>query len=193
MNFVTQLIQGYGDWVVGEYKRGWTPFYVNIMFEPLNRYQIPVPIIVQMQERIEKSFYPELCRRLLHHPERKGRHRYLPHVILFPDLPVPKYSKQSIRDITLNGGLHYNGIISVSPNSREKDLVRHFQEKQSVYARRGIQRVHADRLYDIYGVIDYSMKSIKRHSVNYDSTIILPRALEGTTLSRSTAPSEPRR
>jgi hypothetical protein len=99
------LINGYSEWVRDEYRSGWTPYYVNLMFDPL---KVPQGAINStMREIIENSFYVMLCKQLDRHPNRKGRHEVSPHVVLFPDLPVFKHNKQSLRDVSLNGGLHY--------------------------------------------------------------------------------------
>jgi hypothetical protein len=40
---------------------------------------------------------------------------FLPKIVLAPDLPVPKRSKQRLRDVTVNDGLHWHGLMLVSP------------------------------------------------------------------------------
>jgi hypothetical protein len=60
---VTDLIQGYSDWIVQEYWNDRVPYYISIMFHPLHgsaNY-----IMSQMQDAIYDHFYPTLCKRLL--------------------------------------------------------------------------------------------------------------------------------
>src|SRR5438128_309088 len=101
------LSRGYWKWIFDEILTGWSQFYVSIMFAPLPGTQGARD--AQMQRIIQGPFYSELCKRLDRHSRRRGRHQYSPHVILFPDMPVFKHQKQSLAQVTLNGGLHYNG------------------------------------------------------------------------------------
>jgi hypothetical protein len=40
---------------------------------------------------------------------------FLPKVVLAPDLPVPKRSKVQLRDVTINNGVHWHGLVLVNP------------------------------------------------------------------------------
>ena len=40
---------------------------------------------------------------------------FLPKAVLAPDLPVPKRSKVRLRDVTINDGLHWHGLVVVNP------------------------------------------------------------------------------
>jgi hypothetical protein len=40
---------------------------------------------------------------------------FLPKVILAPDFPVSKRSKVRLRDVTINDGLHWHGLVLVNP------------------------------------------------------------------------------
>ena len=113
-----ELIHAYGDWIIQEIREGRTAYYTNLMFEQLKGQSIAIN--AQMHGIIESSFYPELCKQLDRHPHRKGRHGLSPHVVLVPDLQTFKNDKKYPRKATLNGGLHYNGFISISPCSRLK-------------------------------------------------------------------------
>jgi hypothetical protein len=173
---MNDLIEGYRDWIIKERNKGWTPYYVNLMFNPLKG--PPMAIAAQMREVIENSLYLTLCKQLDRHPGRKGRHQFSPHVILFPDLPTFKHAKQSLGAVTLNGGLHYNGFISISPQARlrERDLGDHFEKLRWLYKRHGL-RADARSLTDnLNGIVDYSMKTIKVGRVDYDNVIILPKS-----------------
>jgi hypothetical protein len=83
------LVHAYGDWIIQELFNGHNPYYINIMFDPLDRRMSTV--ITQMTDAVyaaKGSFYAKLCSRFDRHPGRKGRNRFLPHAFLFFDLPV---------------------------------------------------------------------------------------------------------
>jgi hypothetical protein len=173
-----KIIRAHGDWLIEEVLREWRRLYfINIMFKPLRG--AGSALDAQMHDAIINSFYPQLCRHLERHPGRKGRHKYLPHLFLFPDFPVYKTQKQSLRRASLNGGLHYNGVVSISPRSRLKeDLDDHIWRNQSSYYGDKIERVHIKPItYDPYRLMDYGLKTVARGRADYECGIFLPKSL----------------
>ena len=128
-----EIVRAHGDWLIEEVLREWRRLYfINIMFKPLRG--AGTAIDAQMHDAIVNGFYPQLCKHLERHPGRRGRHKYLPHLFLFPDFPVYKTRKQSLRSVTLNGGLHYSGVVSISSRARlREELGDHIWRKQSSY------------------------------------------------------------
>lgn len=43
---LTQLIDGHIQWITDHANSGWTPYYVNLMFSPLNRQTERFPTII---------------------------------------------------------------------------------------------------------------------------------------------------
>jgi hypothetical protein len=174
----SQIIRAHGDWVIEEVLREWRPFYfINIMFKALRGTGSAVD--AQMHDAIVNGFYPQLCKHLERHPGRRGRHKYLPHLFLFPDFPVYKTQKQSLRRVSLNGGLHYNGVVSISPRSRLKeDLDDHIWRNQASYYGDKIERIHVRPVtYDPYRLLDYGLKTVARGRADYERGIFLPKSL----------------
>jgi hypothetical protein len=175
----TDLVHAYGDWIIQELLNGHDPYYINIMFDPLDSREVTV--ITQMTDAVyaaKGSFYAKLCSRFDRHPGRKGRNRFLPHAFLFFDLPVFKYGKKhSLREVKINGGVHLNGIITIPSKSRMNDeFSDHIRKNWALYTRNGIRRVHVEPItHDPYRVADYAMKTMKNGRIDWDTTIILPR------------------
>lgn len=172
-----ELIQAYGDWIIQEVQDGRMVHYINLMFDQLKGGSNA--IITQMHSVIENVFYPELCGQLDRHPRRQGRHLFSPHVVLVPDLPTFKYTPNTTRPVTLNKGLHYNGLISISPRSRLRgnSLMNHFAHYRQLFARLGFREIHAVAITnDPHELMDYSMKTIKQGRATFDNAIILPRS-----------------
>jgi hypothetical protein len=187
MHTIDDLIEAYGQWVQQEFQDGRIVYYANLMFEPLKGGSHAIN--AKMRSIIENIFYPELCKQLDRHSGRKGRHKYSPHVVLVPDLPIFKRNKTNTRDATLNRGLHYNGFISISPRSRLRgnDLKEHFAHNNRHFGRFGFRTIHVELItHDPHRVMDYSMKTIKRGGATFDDAIILPRSWQ----ERSSKPAQ---
>jgi hypothetical protein len=179
MYTINELIEAYGQWVQQELQNSRMVYYANLMFEPLKGG--PNAINVQMRSIIENIFYPALCKQLDRHSGRKGRHKYSPHLVLVPDLPIFKRHKTHTKGVTLNRGLHCNGFISISPRSRLKggDLMEHFAQNSEQFTRLRFRTIHVEPItHDSHRVMDYSMKTIKRGEATFDDAIILPRTWE---------------
>jgi hypothetical protein len=98
---------------------------------------------------------------------------------LFPDLPVFKWAKKSLRDVTINNGLHYSGIALTPPVSRfATSLDTHFEQCQQEYLTEKLARIDVKAItWNPDFVTDYVTKSFKRGRVSDEDIIILPRAV----------------
>ena len=172
-----ELIGAYGGWIAQQNNlEDWQSYYINIMFKPLPG--SAEAIQSQMQEAIENWFYPKLCKRLERHPGRKGRRRFLPKLILFPDFPVYKTKKRLREGVAFNGGLHYNGTISISGRSRlNEDFHAHMTRHHADYAGEKIERFYLKDIFEAQKLSDYAIKSIKCGRAEYECGIFLPKSL----------------
>ena len=153
-------INGCTQWIYQLVLSGWKLYYVNIMFEPLRG--PPSAIIPKMRRGIYK-FYGRFCTEFVHDGRAKSEQERMPQLWLFPDLPVHKNKRNSLRDVTINGGLHFHGPMLIPPISRFKECpIRHLKENQAKYARHGIERIYVVVGGDIPGLADYAGKTIKR-------------------------------
>jgi hypothetical protein len=124
------LVELYVRWIRTETSNGLVPYYINIMFNPLR--ESSQAIIAQMRYGITNFFYPTLCKRVAHHPHRKSQQRLLPKAMLFADLPIHKRIHKVSLSPTFNRGLHYNGVILLSPKCRlGMNFVEHIERKST--------------------------------------------------------------
>jgi hypothetical protein len=159
------------EWV----SKGWALYYVNFLFEPFRG--PPTGIVPYMWKGVRK-FYGQFCTEFMHDGRAKSEQKRLPKLWLFPDLPVFKYEKQSLRECEINGGLHFNGPMLIPPVSSFKECpIKHIGENRSKYARYGIERIHIVRGYDIPGLADYAAKNIKNRRTNEEDIMQLPRSV----------------
>ena len=94
-------------------------------------------------EREIERVYSRLVTRFDRNPRSPAGSQRLPVMILFSDLPVYKREKQSIKDVSINDGLHYGGIVLTPPVSRfQGTLDAHFKEEQDKYVNDKLTRIH---------------------------------------------------
>lgn len=170
-------IPGLKEWILDhEFADWWRPYYINFMFEPLPGMQKVV--LAQMERALEK-FYGRFCTRFDRTPRAITSQLRIPHFVLVPDKPTWKREKASLRDVSINaGGIHYNGLMMIPRKSRFHGcVIDHLQEKQPVYARHGISRIHAEPIHDASGIADYACKTIKWNRASEEDIIMLPRSV----------------
>jgi hypothetical protein len=130
-----------------------------------------------MRRGIHK-FYGRFCTKFIHDGRARSEQERMPQLWLFPDLPVHKNKRSSLREVTINGGLHFNGPMLIPPVSRVEECpIEHLKENQAEYARHGIERIHIVLGGDIPGLADYAAKTIKNHRANEKDIIVLPRSV----------------
>jgi len=105
---------------------------------------------------------------------------FLPQAVLAPDLPVPKRSKVQLRDVTINNGLHWHGLIMVNPLAPKLpgNLDVHINENRSKYLVGSIRKIGVEPItHDPVYVTGYGMKGLKRRSFFEDEILIFPRTV----------------
>jgi len=177
----TEIIQAYGDWIQGyldqEYRgHGWDGYLMTFMFQ-----QIPGSLeakVQQMHREIERVF-GRLIIRCVRKPKSENKLGLLPKGVFFPDLPVSKHFKQELRDVSINDGVHFHGVVVVNRGSRLKEsLDLHFQEKMSEYLSEKLQRIHVKPITHKPGyTTGYGGKSIKRGRFPMDHILVLPKSV----------------
>ena len=64
---------------------------------------------------------------------------FCPELCSFPMGPVTSAEKQTVREVTINDGLHYHGLLLVPTKSRLKvPFLQHLRDKKRAYNRRSI-------------------------------------------------------
>jgi hypothetical protein len=199
----TELVRSYGDWVTDllnfphqegllahllrkmkacphgtvEQLNQWTKDYVDFEWEPYFLTFMFRHIPGSDQERLRQMhkeisiFYGKLASwspRCAH---------LLPRGVFYPDGPCYKREKQTLRDVKINDGLHFHGIIIVPTKSRLKvPFLQHLRDKKRSYGRGYMLMIHAEPNKDHHRfVADYAGKAVKRGRVSYDDVLILPR------------------
>jgi hypothetical protein len=163
----------------------WTPYFMAFMFRHIPGSEQEK--IRQMHKDIGR-FYGTLASWVVRDPNSPKTAHLLPKAVFFPDRPCYTGRKQGLRDVTVNDGLHFHGIILVPTRSRLKvPFLQHLRDKKRSYGRGYILTTHAEPIWDQERfVADYGGKAVKRARLSYDDVLVLPRT--GAELSRK--PSE---
>ena len=103
----------------------------------------------------------------------------LPKGLFVPDLPVFKWTKTPILDVSTNNGLHMHGIILANRWGRLTDpLDVHFRDKRATYVAGKIRSIDVVKIKNRpQYTTDYAGKGLKRPCFNADHILILPRTL----------------
>ena len=155
--------------------KGWKFYYINFMFEPLH---VPTAELVPKMRKGIHKFYGRFCTEFIRNGRAKSEQERMPQLWLFPDLPVHKNTRNSLRDVTINGGLHFNGPMLIPPVSRFQECpIKHLEKNQARYARHGIERIYLMAGSDIPGLADHAAKTIKNRRADEEDIIVLPRSV----------------
>src|ERR1700688_5280105 len=92
--------------------------------------------------------YETLITNVVRKPKSPSWKQYCPFFIGSPDLPVAKSDKELVRNLNVNGGLHFNGCLLLPPKGRRRlrgHLDDHFRNNQERYYRDEypLDRLHA--------------------------------------------------
>jgi hypothetical protein len=170
------LIQAHGDWAQQWLNRGWDGYLFSFMFNQLpgSRHAM----VRQMQQEILR-WYGRLATRTIRKTRSPVWIPFLPKGVFVPDLPVPKRSKQDIRDVSTNDGLHIHGIVVANRWARiPETLDVYFEENPGTYLTSKLRHIDVRRItHRAEYVTEYALKSLKRPTFSEDDILVLPRTL----------------
>jgi hypothetical protein len=171
-----EIVQAYGDWIQQHLDLGWDAYFVTFMFRNIsgsNEVKIQ-----QMHEGITR-FYEKLATRAVRKPRSEKWVHLLPKGVFFPDVPGYRKTDSNIREISINDGIHFHGIMVATQEGRLKEpLHLHLMRKRKLYVRGKIYGIDAEQITSRAGfVTDYGGKAIKRRRFSNDHVLLLPRTL----------------
>jgi hypothetical protein len=182
-----EIVRAYSEMLEEREGQGWELFLITLMFNQLKGKRESV--IAQMNQGAERA-YGTLLNQMYRHP-RDNPTAELPLWILVPDLPVPKHSKQPLRDLQVNGGMHLHGMAAIPPNTRlNARLDQHFEIDENRYIKPGfpLRRIHAKHVTEtLEYTTSYAFKNLSRGNFDFDQVLILPHA--GSEMSVGHRPS----
>jgi hypothetical protein len=173
---VQRLLQAYGNWVRDHMDRGWHGYFLSFMFS-----QIPgsdASRLLEMRRHL-KWFYGRLAKASVPKASSSEWSEFLPKVVLAPDLPVPKRSKVRLRDVTINDGLHWHGLMVVNPLAPKLQtrLDLHIRQNLGEYLVGSIRTIDVTSItYTPEYITGCGLKSLKNR-FSMDEIVIFPRVV----------------
>jgi hypothetical protein len=124
-------------------------------------------------------WYGRLATRAVRKPRSPQWTPLLPKGIFVPDLPVFKRSKQNLRDVVINDGLHVHGIVVANRLGRiAEPLDVHFNRNLEKYLTGNLRHIDVEQITHMAKyVTGYGMKGLKRPTFSPDNILILPKTL----------------
>jgi len=174
---IQQLLQAYGQWVHDHMAYGWHGYLLSFMFSEIHDLNTPR---MEIMKKHLGWFYGRLAKASVPKASSPKWSPFLPQVVLAPDLPVPKHSKVQLRDVTINSGLHWHGVVLVNPLAPKLpgNLDVHINENLSKYLVGSIRTIGVEPItHDPVYVTGYGMKGLKRRSFFEDEILIFPRTV----------------
>jgi hypothetical protein len=174
---IQQLRQAYGQWVHDHMANGWHGYFLSFMLSQIQ--DLNTPRMEIMKQHLG-WFHGRLAKASVPKASSPTWSPFLPKVVLAPDLPVPKHSKVQLRDVTINNGLHWHGLVLVNPLAPKLPgkLDVHINENLGKYLVGSIRTIGVEPItHDPVYVTGYGMKGLKRSSFFGDEILICLRTV----------------
>jgi hypothetical protein len=172
-----KIIRAYGGWIKEHVELGWDAYLFTFMFNQLPGSR--EARIQQMHQEIT-TLYRKFVTRAVRKPTSRNWADLLPKGVFFPDGPAYKKTKQRLRDVTVNDGLHMHGIVVATRARRLKEgLDRHFREQRTLYQTQKMYRIHVEPIdHSAVYVTGYAGKALKTPRCLNDDILVLPRSVD---------------
>ena len=169
------LINAHALWIKRFLDDGWDGYFFSVMFHHLPGSR--EKRITQMHQEVE-TLYRRLATRMVRKPRSPKWAGLLPIGVFSPDFPVPKFrqgQKSTIRDVSINDGLHMHGIVLANRWGRIPiGLHEHFEQKMDQYVTGKIRRINIEPIrYNPAEVVSYALKGLEKRTVALDDIGVL--------------------
>ncbi|MGY4512943.1 hypothetical protein ACVIN2_006397 [Bradyrhizobium sp. USDA 3650] len=174
-------IDAFDTWISRMITGGRSAYFLNFMFRQL-------PESRRAKNEIMKDevcrVYAMLVTREVRRPRSLGSKCAMPRFFGCPDLPVPKRDKHNRRLVVANEGMHFNGVLVLSPFGRGKLDPEHDLDAEPYVRSDGkLERIDVTPIE--YGsMAHYTFKTIERGG-DWDDILILPRSSSELSERRS--------
>jgi len=170
----SEITSYYADWINDLCSTDYDPALLTFMFRGM-KFSLKEKNSV-MKDDISR-FYARIVTRFVRRPNKAAGLSMRPILLAAADFPVYKLQKSSLRDVQLNGGLHYHGIFLRPKISRfDGSLTALIRDNQKAFiAGTHIERIHVVPIIDAPDYVTrYALKSLGRGAAPDEEVLILP-------------------
>jgi hypothetical protein len=174
---ITMVIEAYGEWIHEHMAYGWSGYFLSFMFDQMQGSEYDR--MAEMKKTLG-WFYGRLAKASVPKASSSKWSEFLPKAVLAPDFPVFKHSKQQLKDVIINNGLHWHGLVVVHPLTPKlrEPLDLHIERNLSRYLAGNIRNIGVRCItHEPEYVTGYGMKGLKRSSLSDDDILIFPRTV----------------
>ena len=170
----SNIIGAYGEWFKQHLDLGWDGYFITIMFDNISG---SIETKIQVMKKDIYKVYGKVATRTVRNPRSGSRTHLLPKAIFVPDVPAYKQSECDLRDVSVNDGIHFHGVMVVNNKARFKEPLHLFMTDPRFYVGTKICRIHVEPITsEVVFVTDYAGKAIKRERFPIDDVLVLPMA-----------------
>ena len=172
--WIEKVLQGQHD------NHIWKGYLVTFMY---NHIVGPLEHKYSVMENEIERVYATLVRRLVHNARSKSQRERLPMLYAFPDYPRQIMEPFDLKDVTINEGLHYHGILLIRDDTRldtELDTFINAKENYRHLVKEGgpLRRIHIEPIDRTpQKAAEYAFKAIEWRIPNSNRMLILPKAI----------------
>ena len=169
------FIDAHAEWIQPFLDAGWDGYLFSVMFHELGGSRKTK--LIQMSHEVEQ-IYNRLVTRMVRDPRSQSWAGYLPVGVFVPDLPVPKVrkaKKSTIKDVSINDGLHMGGIVLGNRWGRIRtSLDEYFEKKKKQYLSDKVRDIHVERIKRTPdSAVGYTFKSLLKRTSTPDDVLVL--------------------
>jgi hypothetical protein len=167
-----KIIEAYGEWFKQHLDLEWDGYFITIMFHNIvGKREAKIQV---MKKEIYK-LYGRVATRAVRKPRSGNRAHLLPKAIFVPDVPAYKQSRYTLRDVTVNEGIYFHGVMVASKKARFKKPCHLLMIDPRLYVGTKICRIHVEPITSkVVSVTDYAGTAIKRERLPVDHVLVLP-------------------
>jgi hypothetical protein len=119
---------------------------------------------MELMRKYLHRWYGRLATRTVRNPRSPKSIDLLPKALLVPDYPVPKRLKKTLRQVSINDGMHWHGLVLATRigTRLQEPLDVHFREHGATYFIKELHHINVQPVtYTPEYITGYGMKSLR--------------------------------
>ena len=135
------LIAAYGQWIHDNIQDGWDAYFFTFEFNQLSG---PYQERLRLMKEYLHRWYGRLVTRTVRNSRSPRSIDLLPRALLVPDYPVPKHSKKTLMQVSINDVIHWHGLVLPTRlgTRLQEPLDVHFKDHGAAYYTKNLRYIN---------------------------------------------------